>query len=126
MPHIIVEYTDNIKSDANIYNLLKKLNQVLVSKPDVFPIGGIRSRAIELNDYVVADGSENDAFVHITLKIGGGRTEEQKKETLDELFEVAKSHLQSLFEQRYLALSLDWYEFSNKTYIHTNIHERYK
>lgn len=126
MPHIIVEYTDNIKRNAKIPGLLKKLNSVLVSKPDVFPVGGIRSRAVELHDYVVADGQEDDAFVHITLKIGGGRTEEQKNETLDELFEVAKTHFQPLFEKRYFALSLEWSEFKNKTYKHNNIHSRYK
>ncbi len=126
VPHIIVEYTDNIKYDAEMPALLNKLNSVLVSKPDVFPIGGIRSRAIELHDYVVADGQEDDSFVHITLKIGGGRTEKQKRETLDELFEVAKNHFQTLFEKRYLALSLEWSEFTNKTYKHNNIHSRYK
>ena len=47
MPHFIVEYTDNIKEDANIPSLLKKVNDVLISRSDTFPIGGIRSRAIE-------------------------------------------------------------------------------
>lgn len=126
MPHIIVEYTDNIKLDSNVPKLLQKLNHVLVSKPNIFPTGGIRSRAIELQDYVVADGKEDDAFVHITLKIGGGRTQEQKKETLDELFEVANEHFQLLFAKRYIALSLEWYEFENKTYKNNNIHTRYK
>jgi len=126
MPHIIVEYTDNIKQEASMPSLLQKLNEVLVSKSDVFPVGGIRSRAIELQDYVVADGKEDDAFVHITLKIAGGRTEEQKKETLDELFEATKDHFQPLFDKRYLALSLEWFEFENKTYKHNNIHTRYK
>src|SRR5579875_3573375 len=126
MPHFIVEYTDNIKEDADIKGLLKKINGVLISHSDIFPIGGIRSRAIELHDYCVADGTEDDAFVHVTVKIGAGRSEKDKKETCDELFEVIKRHFSALYAKRYLALSLDLVEFSEAgTYKYNNIHKRY-
>jgi len=127
MPHFILEYTDNIKKEAKIPELLKKVNDVLISKSDIFPIGGVRSRAIELKDYCVADGSEDDAFVHGTLKIGAGRTEEDKKTVCDEIFAVMKDHFSILFKRRYLALSLELYEFSEfGTYKYNNIHQRYK
>ncbi|WP_367171684.1 hypothetical protein, partial [Zoogloea sp.] len=48
MPHLIYEYTDNLGSDADIAGLLRKSNQVLIDQGGVFPIGGIRSRAIRL------------------------------------------------------------------------------
>ncbi|HEY4552805.1 MAG TPA: 5-carboxymethyl-2-hydroxymuconate isomerase, partial [Bacillaceae bacterium] len=57
MPHIIVEYTDNIKKEARIASLLEKINRSLLENDGLFPIGGIRSRAIELNDYFIADGT---------------------------------------------------------------------
>lgn len=69
MPHIIIEYTDNIKDEIQIDGLLRKVNDVLISYPSIFPIGGIRSRAIELKHYRVADGTEDDAFVHAILKL---------------------------------------------------------
>lgn len=126
MPHFILEYTDNIKEEANIPDLLKKINQVLISRSDIFPIGGIRSRAIELKHYFVADGTENDAFVHGTLKIGAGRSEEDKKAVCEEIFAVLKEHFSELYEKRYLALSLELYEFSFGTFKLNNIHGRYK
>lgn len=126
MAHIIVEYTDNIKEKSNIQELLQKINDVFVQRSSIFPVGGVRSRAIELTNYVVADGTEDDAFVHLTVKIGGGRTAEEKKETFDALFEVVKEHFQDLFNQRSLALSMEWDEFTNKTYKQNNIHVRYK
>lgn len=79
MPHIVVEYTANIRDDARIPALLRTINATLIAQGGVFPTGGIRSRAIELHDYCVADGTEDDAFVHVTLKIGSGRTDAQKK-----------------------------------------------
>ncbi|GIM46783.1 5-carboxymethyl-2-hydroxymuconate isomerase [Collibacillus ludicampi] len=127
MPHFIVEYTNNIKAEADIPGLLKKINDVFISYDHIFPIGGIRSRAIELKDYCVADGAEDDAFVHATLKIGAGRSAEDKKAVCDDLFEVMKEHFADLFSKRYLALSMELIEFSEfGTYKHNNIHARFK
>ncbi|KZZ83650.1 MULTISPECIES: 5-carboxymethyl-2-hydroxymuconate Delta-isomerase [Bacillaceae] len=127
MPHIVVEYTKNIKDQADIPALLKKINGILLLRSDLFPKGGIRSRAIELQDYLIADGQEDDAFVHISLKIGAGRSDEDKKEVCEKLFEMVKHHFQLLFSSRYLALSMELAEFSEAgTYKHNNIHERFK
>ncbi|WHY59328.1 5-carboxymethyl-2-hydroxymuconate Delta-isomerase [Peribacillus simplex] len=127
MPHIIVEYTDNLRKEADIPNLLKELNSVLISRSDIFPTGGIRSRAFELKDYRIADGAENDAFVHTILKIGSGRSDLDKKGVCDELFEVIKGHFTDLFARRYLALSMELIEFIEAgTYKHNNIHKRFR
>ncbi len=127
MPHLIIEYTDNLSPHIQVKELLKKSGQVLSSFPDVYPIGGIRARAIKITDYYIADGSEDDAFVHMTLKIGAGRTDEEKKDTCDKLFQTLQDHLQDLYQSRYLALSLELYEFSELgTYKKNNIHKRFK
>lgn len=99
MPHIIIEYTDNIKDVIQIDGLLRKVNDVLISYPSIFPIGGIRSRAIELKHYRVADGTEDDAFVHAILKIGAGRKDGDKTKVCDQLFETMESHLASSFQK---------------------------
>lgn len=127
MPHFIVEYTDNIKEEANIPLLLEKINAVLISKAPLFPVGGIRSRAMELQHYRIADGKEDDAFVHGTLKIGSGRSEADKTAVCDELFAVMKEHFSELYARRYLALSMELYEFNETgTYKQNNIHNRFK
>ena len=127
MPHLIIEYTDNLSPHIQIKELLKKSGEVLSSFPDVYPIGGIRVRAIQLTDYWIADGAEDDAFVHMTLKIGAGRTDKKKKETCDQLFQALQEHMQELFDSRNLALSLELSEFSESgTYKKNNIHKRFK
>ncbi|WP_433748489.1 5-carboxymethyl-2-hydroxymuconate Delta-isomerase [Falsibacillus pallidus] len=126
MPHFILEYTDNLKEEGNIPELLGKVNAYLMERGDVFPIGGIRSRAIELKDYRIADGKEDDAFVHAMLKIGTGRTKEEKQSVGDELFRIMKEHFADLYEKRYLALSFEIAEFTNGTYKQNNIHKRFK
>ncbi|MFD2044879.1 5-carboxymethyl-2-hydroxymuconate Delta-isomerase [Ornithinibacillus salinisoli] len=127
MPHIIVEYTSNLKDEGNIRLLLQQINESLIAEGDVFPIGGIRSRAIEVKDYVIADGTgEDDAFVHVLLKIGAGRSEEILKKACDRLFRQIQEHFAEIFETRYLALSMEIVEFQKATYKKNNIHARYK
>ncbi len=127
MPHLIVEHTDNLAEEAAIPDLLRKANAVLIAQNGVFPIGGIRSRAIRLTDYCVADGAADDAFVHLTLKIGAGRTAEQKQAAGDALFAMVTEHFAALFARRFLALSLEIQEFSETgTWKQNNIHPRYK
>jgi len=127
MPHIIIEYTANLASEARLPVLLKTVNEVLIAQAGVFPTGGIRSRAIRLDDYRMADGAADDAFVHVTLKIGSGRSDAVKKQTCDALFEAIKAHFAELYAKRYLALSMELSEFSETgSYKHNNVHARFK
>ena len=126
MAHFIVEYTHNIAAEADIPGLLRKANEALIAQ-QVYPIGGIRSRAIELTHWRMADGAEDYAFVHGTLKIGAGRSGEVRQQTGDALFEVMKTHFAGLYARRYLALSLEIYEFDEAgTWKHNNVHARFR
>ncbi len=127
MAHLTIEYTANIKAQADLANLLRKANEVIIAQNGVFPIGGIRSRALELKDYRMADGAADYAFVHATLKIGAGRDAAARKRVCDELFEMMKAHFAELFAKRYLALSMELYEFDEGgTYKHNNVHARFR
>ena len=127
MPHFVVEYTDNIKDQANIRSMLVKVNQIIIAQHELFPIGGIRSRAIELQDYVMSDDQEDYAFVHASLTVGAGRNQQKIDKTCSEIFQMMKAHLAELFDQRYIALSMEFREFSEAgTYKHNNVHARFK
>jgi 5-carboxymethyl-2-hydroxymuconate isomerase len=127
MPHFIVEYTANLDQEADIPGLLKKVNDILIAQNGVFPIGGIRSRAIRLEHYRMADGEADYAFVHAQLKIGAGRDEATKQRVGDALFDMMKAHFAALYEKRYLALSMEIAEFSEAgTWKHNNVHARFR
>ncbi|HEU5283418.1 MAG TPA: 5-carboxymethyl-2-hydroxymuconate Delta-isomerase [Burkholderiales bacterium] len=127
MPHLIVEYTANLEREGDLPGLLRKANEALIAQDGVFPIGGIRSRAVKLDCYRMADGAEDYAFVHATLKIGAGRDEATKARVGDALFAAIKQHFAALYEKRYLALSLEIAEFSEAgTWKHNNVHARFK
>lgn len=52
----------------------------------------------------MADGKQDYAFVHMTLKIGHGRTLESRQQVGEMLFALIKEHFAALMAQRYGAL----------------------
>ncbi len=132
MPHIIVEYTANLGPAARIPELLASINGTILAQRDeagapVYPIGGVRSRAIALEEFCVADGGDDYAFVHVTLKIGAGRSEAVERRTGDAVFAAVKAHFAELYATRPLALSLELARFSEAgTWKHNNIHARFR
>jgi len=127
MAHATVEWTDNLEGEADIRGLLELIAAAMRDADGVFPWGGIRVRAIRLSDYVIADGTADDAFINITVKMGAGRPAEFKLAFFTTLFEAVKTHFAALFARRYLALSLYVEEADEAgSFKHNNIHHRFR
>ena len=126
MPHFIAECTDNIREQADLPGLFAKVNEALAAT-GIFPIGGIRSRAHWLDTWQMADGKHDYAFVHMTLKIGAGRSLESREEVGEMLFALIKTHFAALMASRYLALSFELGELHpTLNYKQNNVHALFK
>ncbi|EMB4291904.1 5-carboxymethyl-2-hydroxymuconate Delta-isomerase [Enterobacter roggenkampii] len=126
MPHFIAECTDNIREQADLPGLFAKVNEALAAT-GIFPIGGIRSRAHWLDTWQMADGKHDYAFVHMTLKIGAGRSLESREEVGEMLFALIKTHFAALMAGRYLALSFELDELHpTLNYKQNNVHALFK
>ena len=103
MPHFIAECTDNIREQADLPGLFAKVNAAL------------------------ADGQHDYAFVHMTLKIGSGRSLESREQVGEMLFGLIKSHFAALMDSRYLALSFELDELHpTLNYKQNNVHALFK
>lgn len=126
MPHFIAECTDNIREQADLPGLFAKVNEALAAT-GIFPIDGIRSRAHWLDTWQMADGKHDYAFVHMTLKIGAGRSLESREEVGEMLFALIKTHFAALMASRYLALSFELDELHpTLNYKQNNVHALFK
>lgn len=122
MPHFYAECTDNIRKEADLPSLFAKVNQALADT-NIFPMGGIRSRAIWLDTWQMADGKHDYAFVHMTLKIGTGRSLQTLQQVAEMLFALIKTHFAALLAQRYLAISFNIEELHPQlNYKQNNVH----
>ena len=126
MPHFIAECTDNIREQADLPGLFAKVNEALAAT-GIFPIGGIRSRAHWLDTWQMADGRHDYAFVHMTLKIGAGRSLESREAVGEMLFALIKEHFAELMADRYLALSFELDELHpTLNYKQNNVHTLFR
>ena len=126
MPHFIAECTDNIREQADLPGLFAKVNEALAAT-GIFPLGGIRSRAHWLDTWQMADGKHDYAFVHMTLKIGAGRSLESRQQVGEMLFALIKDHFAGLMAARYLALSFEIEELHpTLNFKQNNVHALFK
>jgi 5-carboxymethyl-2-hydroxymuconate isomerase len=104
MPHLTLEYSDNIEVD--VQPLLARLHEELVATGAI-NLKGIKSRAIKHTQYRIADGNPDYAFVHVALLIREGRPIEVQKEATQRVMKVLKETFGNLFETRKLSLTVD-------------------
>ncbi len=106
MPHLMVEYSKNIADRLSLQALADELRDAMMAT-GIFPLGGIRVRFHECATYTIADGDEDYGFIHMQLRIGEGRTHEQKESASTLIFEATKQFTQAAFEIAPSALSLE-------------------
>ena len=104
MPHLTLEYSDNI--DVDVQPLLARLHEEVVATGAI-NLKGIKSRAIKHTQYRIADGDPDYAFVHVGLLIREGRPIEVQKEATQRIMKVLKETFGHLFEKRKLSLTVD-------------------
>lgn len=106
MPHIIIEYSANLEDTLDIAAFCEHLRKT-ASGIDAFPTPGIRVRAFKADFYAIADGNPDHAFLDISLRLRGGRPDDVKKASTEEMFAAVTSYLASTLESRSLAVSFE-------------------
>ncbi len=123
MPHVIVEYSANIRDRIGPETLVKRVHEAAL-RTGVFPVGGIRTRAAERSCYRIADGDPENAFVHVVLRIRHGRDLETRRRAGEEVFGEVCACLDPLFQSSPLGISLEVQEIDPEvSFKKNNLHE---
>ena len=126
MAHIVIEYSANLRGQFDLDGFLRAVHRAALAT-GVFPIGGIRTRAYEAQHYVIADANPDNAFVHISLRVGHGRDVDTRKRACEAVFAVACQQLGDVFERLPLGIALEMQEIDPVlTFKKNNLHEYVK
>ncbi len=106
MPHLTVEYSANLAAKTDLDALCRALHQAM-RDTGLFELGAIRVRALAAQHYAVADLLPENAFAALYLRIGAGRTSEDKTRAGQLIFEAATTALAPLFTTPHFALTLE-------------------
>ena len=104
MPHLTLEYTDNMEFD--VQPLLERLHSELVATGAI-NLKGLKSRAVRYTEYRIADGNPEYAFVHVNLLIREGRPLEVQKDASQRVMAALEETFGDRFDNGYLSLSVD-------------------
>lgn len=113
MPHIIVEYSDNLESQFSIRKLIDDIHQTVV-KSDLFDLAAIRTRAMPRAIYRIADGKSENAFIHIIARIRHGRSVEDRKRLGQMILDVAKKSVAALSPPPPTGFTVEVYEMEEE------------
>jgi len=126
MPHFTIEYSANLDGRVDIGTVVAVVRKAAV-ETGIFPLGGIRVRAIRCEHYAIADGNPNLAFLDMVLRLGEGRDLATRKKAGEHIFNVLSAHLDPVFAQTKFALSFDMQINDKETsFKRNNIHEALK
>ena len=78
MAHLVIQFSPELSKNYNFDNLVNSLRTIMI-KTGVFPVGGIRVRALSTVYSSIADGNQKNKYVDILLRMGSGRSFEEKK-----------------------------------------------
>ena len=104
MPHIWIEYSANLDLDTRA--LMRAVQDAAVGDGSLYPLAGARTRAVRVDDYLIAEGHPDNAFVHVLLRIGHGRSAAQQAALGERAFQALRDALAPEMARRPLGLSL--------------------
>lgn len=110
MAHFVLEHSENLsQSKETLQGLFEALHKA-AENTGLFPLKGIRSRAYVCHDYRLADGNSRHGFAHLEVKLGAGRSLQDRKAASEVFFKVFCDHFSEQVAQHGVALSFEMKE----------------
>jgi 5-carboxymethyl-2-hydroxymuconate isomerase len=106
MPHIQIDYSPNLESRLDIAGLCRSLLDAAVAT-GILPLAGIRVRAIRADHVVMADGNPDHAYLDISIRLRGGRSDEAKAKATALIFAAAETFCADVMATSSFMLSME-------------------
>ncbi|TNF64118.1 MAG: 5-carboxymethyl-2-hydroxymuconate Delta-isomerase [Rhodobacteraceae bacterium] len=106
MPHISLDYSPNMDERTDIAALCDVLRRAAIAT-GVFPLAGVRVRAIRAAHVSIADGDPAHGYVDIAVRLREGRDLATRQAAAQAIFAAAEAHLAPAMARFSIALSLE-------------------
>ena len=106
MPHFQIDYSPNLADRLDIAAMCRVIRDA-AAKTGVFPLAGIRVRAIACDHVLIADGNPSHAFADISVRLRGGRPLAVRKAAVQAIFAAVEAFCAPVMAQSSLMLSME-------------------
>jgi 5-carboxymethyl-2-hydroxymuconate isomerase len=126
MPHFTIEYSANLDARVDMGKVVEVVRKAAV-ETGIFPLGGIRVRAVRCEHFAIADGNPHLGFLDMVLRLGEGRDLATRKKAGEHIFKALSAYLDPVFAVTKFALSFDM-QINDKdtSWKRNNIHDALK
>jgi 5-carboxymethyl-2-hydroxymuconate isomerase len=126
MPHFTLEYSANLDALADMGKVVEVVRKAAV-ETGIFPLGGIRVRAVRCEHFAIADGNPELGFLAMVLRLGEGRDLATRQKAGEHIFKALSTYLDPVFASSKFALSFDM-QINDKdmSWKRNNIHDALK
>jgi 5-carboxymethyl-2-hydroxymuconate isomerase len=126
VPHFTIEYSANLDKRVDMGAVVELVRKAAVES-SIFPLGGIRVRAVRCEHYAIADGAAHFGFLDMVLRLGEGRDLATRKKAGEHIFKALSAYLDPVFANSKFALSFDMQINDKETsWKRNNIHDALK
>lgn len=95
MPHIIIEYTNNLEDKVKESDLLSLVHKSAINSGLFLP-AAIKTRLRKLDEYLIGNNPKSTgSFIHISVSLLEGRIPEQKFGLSNSLHKILKANFPS-------------------------------
>ena len=115
MPHLTLEYSENIPHKPDLRKLLSELHELLVATGQ-FERANIKSRAVEHDVFVVGDGAPERAFVALEIGILDGRSDEVKASLSQSAVDLLARHFSAAVAQTSCSITVQVTDLHRASY----------
>lgn len=115
MPHIIVEYTPNL-TDLPFDRMLTEVTRLLSESPEVGDEADLKARVIRPECFRVGLAGSQRGFIHVTVRIMAGRTEQGKQDFSRRVADGMLAHMPKFPEGMSVHLSVEVVDMEPTSY----------
>ena len=123
MPHVIVEYSDNLSDSVDLEALADNLHDVGLAS-GLMDIAALRTRFAERKIYRIADCHPANSFMHIVARLREGRDKNDLRALAQAFLTVARAALDAGKPMKPYALTVEIHEITQFTVRHNTVRER--
>ncbi|WP_397474729.1 5-carboxymethyl-2-hydroxymuconate Delta-isomerase [Pusillimonas sp.] len=115
MPHILIEYTPNLV-DLPFDAMLAAVTRRLADSPEVEDEADLKARVVCADQFRVGLADSRRGFIHVTVRIMAGRTEEAKKDFSQRVADGMLEHMPTFDKDMTVHLSVEVVDIERGSY----------
>lgn len=115
MPHLILEYSSNVREKDDLGSLFPKLHQILVAVGSA-SLESCKSRAVAHGIYYIGNGEIKNAFVHLEIWLKEGRPLKIREKIGEEMLKTLGLYFSKSLKELDLQITVGLVDYPRNLY----------